>query len=90
MQGFDKGDAYLHTGMYTFDLGQGTGRAPLKARFSMMWRKYTEDTKPQASQSWKITHMHSSVRPAEYGTSVAKDIKLIAKVSHVSEPLGID
>jgi hypothetical protein len=88
MQVFDKGSAYLHTGMYTFALGQGEDRAPLKARFSMMWRKHS--TSSISNYTWKITHMHSSVRPAEYGTVVAQDIKLVAKVSRVPEPLDMD
>ena len=88
MQVFDKGGAYLHTGMYTFELGQGKDRAPLKARFSMMWRKHSTSSIP--NYTWKITHMHSSVRPAEYGTVVAQNIKVVAKVSRVPEPLDMD
>jgi len=53
---FDDGDAYLHSGMYTFDLGEGEDRAPTNARFSYVWRK-------SPSGDYKITHHHSSVRP---------------------------
>ncbi|KAJ8602673.1 hypothetical protein CTAYLR_010469 [Chrysophaeum taylorii] len=53
---FDDGDAYLHSGMYTFDLGEGRNRAPTEARFSYVWRK--------SGGEYKITHHHSSVRPA--------------------------
>ena len=56
VQVYENGSAYLHSGMYTFDLGQGSDRAPVEARFSYMWR--LEDG------AWKITHHHSSVRPA--------------------------
>ncbi|KAJ8614542.1 hypothetical protein CTAYLR_000847 [Chrysophaeum taylorii] len=52
---FDDGDAYLHSGLYTFDLGEGRKRAPTEARFSYVWRKSGGD--------YKITHHHSSVRP---------------------------
>ena len=55
----ESGNAYLHSGLYTFDLGQGGTRAPMEARFSYMWRK--EDG------VWKITHHHSSVSPAPTG-----------------------
>jgi hypothetical protein len=56
VQGYEDGQAYLHTGLYTFELGEGDKRAPVLARFSYMWRKVGND--------WKITHHHSSVRPA--------------------------
>jgi hypothetical protein len=58
--------------MYTFDLGTGTDRAPLKARFSMVWRKHAD--------GWKITHMHSSVRPetAEDKATTKKKMELQA------------
>jgi uncharacterized protein (TIGR02246 family) len=52
---FDDGEAYLHSGMYTFELGEGKDRKPVEARFSYVWRKFGSD--------WKITHHHSSVRP---------------------------
>eukprot|EP00287_Rhodomonas_sp_CCMP768_P021570 CAMPEP_0202809910 /NCGR_PEP_ID=MMETSP1389-20130828/2122_1 /ASSEMBLY_ACC=CAM_ASM_000865 /TAXON_ID=302021 /ORGANISM="Rhodomonas sp., Strain CCMP768" /LENGTH=344 /DNA_ID=CAMNT_0049480647 /DNA_START=8 /DNA_END=1042 /DNA_ORIENTATION=+ len=54
---FDGGNSYLHSGMYTFELGEGDARAPVAARFSYVWRKFGGD--------WKITHHHSSVRPAQ-------------------------
>ena len=59
VQVYENGNAYLHSGMYTFDLGQGIARAPVEARFSYMWR--WEDG------AWKISHHHSSVRPAGHG-----------------------
>eukprot|EP00961_Rhodomonas_salina_P179332 2419796-Rhodomonas_salina.1 len=52
---FDDGEAYLHSGMYTFELGEGDARAPVEARFSYVWRLMGDE--------WKITHHHSSVRP---------------------------
>ena len=61
VQVYDNGNAYLHSGMYTFDLGQGIARAPVEARFSYMWR--LED------DAWKISHHHSSVRPLVQGGS---------------------
>ena len=57
VQVYSGGDAYLHSGMYTFDLGEGESRAPVEARFSYMWCKVGGD--------WKITHHHSSVRPGD-------------------------
>lgn len=53
---FDDGEAYLHSGMYTFELGEGDARAPVEARFSYVWRK-------SGDGEYKITHHHSSVRP---------------------------
>jgi len=48
-------DAYLHSGLYTFELGQGAARAPVEARFSYVWKR--------VGGEWKISHHHSSVRP---------------------------
>lgn len=56
VQVFDNGNAYLHSGMYTFELGDAGNRTPVQARFSYVWRSYNGD--------WKITHHHSSVTPA--------------------------
>jgi uncharacterized protein (TIGR02246 family) len=55
VQTFDNGDAYLHSGMYTFELGDAGARTPVQARFSYVWKK--------EGGSWKISHHHSSVRP---------------------------
>ena len=55
VQTFDNGDAYLHSGMYTFELGDAGARTPVQARFSYVWKK--------EGSSWKISHHHSSVRP---------------------------
>ena len=55
VQVFDDGNAYMHSGMYTFELGDPGARTPVEARFTYMWRKRDGD--------WKITHHHSSVRP---------------------------
>ena len=60
VQVYENGNAYLHSGLYTFDLGEGGAREPTEARFSYMWRK--------ENGAWKITHHHSSVRPALKGT----------------------
>ena len=32
-------DAYLHSGLYTFELGDAGARTPVEARFSYVWRK---------------------------------------------------
>mmetsp|Transcript_32875 Transcript_32875/g.51276 ORF Transcript_32875/g.51276 Transcript_32875/m.51276 type:complete len:232 (-) Transcript_32875:93-788(-) len=48
-------DAYLHSGQYTFELGDAGARTPVEARFSYMWTK--------SGDEWKIAHHHSSVRP---------------------------
>jgi len=53
----DNGETYLHTGLYTFELGEPSDRTPVEARFSYLWRKVDGD--------WKIGHHHSSVRPAD-------------------------
>jgi len=49
------GNAYLHSGLYTFELGDAGARTPVQARFSYVWKKVGSD--------WKITHHHSSVLP---------------------------
>jgi uncharacterized protein (TIGR02246 family) len=50
-------DAYLHTGMYTFQVGPDGARQPVQARFSYMWRKI--------DGAWKIVHHHSSAQPKD-------------------------
>jgi uncharacterized protein (TIGR02246 family) len=67
IQVYGNGDAYLHSGMYTFELGEGDARAPVQARFSYVWRK--------SDGEWKISHHHSSVRPA------GPDMLKVARVS---------
>jgi uncharacterized protein (TIGR02246 family) len=77
VQVYENGNAYLHSGLYTFDLGEGAARAPTEARFSYMWRK--------ENGGWKIAHHHSSVRPASKGPTQA-DMLAVARVrpaSHV-------
>ena len=67
-------DAYLHSGMYTFELGEGDTRAPVEARFSYVWKK--------VNGYWKISHHHSSVRP---GVAPAKpDMVAMAALARVS------
>ena len=51
------GNAYLHSGLYTFELGDADARTPVEARFSYVWRKL--------DGMWKISHHHSSVRPKQ-------------------------
>jgi len=48
-------DSYLHSGMYTFMIGSGPARSPVKARFSYVWKKI--------DGAWKIVHHHSSLLP---------------------------
>ena len=67
VQVFGNGEAFLHSGMYTFKLGEADARTPVQARFSYVWRKINGD--------WKITHHHSSVRPE------GPDMLTIARVS---------
>ena len=38
-----RSDAYLHSGMYTFELGEHGARTPVQARFSYVWRKINGD-----------------------------------------------
>ena len=60
VQVFDNGNAFLHSGLYTFELGEGTLASPrvsVDARFSYVWR--LEDG------VWTITHHHSSLVPAQ-------------------------
>jgi uncharacterized protein (TIGR02246 family) len=57
VQVYNDGNTYLHSGMYTFELGEGHKRTSVSARFSFVWAKEGDD--------WKITHHHSSVCPAE-------------------------
>jgi hypothetical protein len=55
VQMFNNNNAYLHSGMYTFAMGEVGARTATKARFSYVWRKYGAE--------WKISHHHSSVPP---------------------------
>lgn len=48
--------AYLHSGMYNFEVGEEDARSVVEARFSFVWQK-EDDGK------WKIIHHHSSVKP---------------------------
>lgn len=48
-------NAYLHSGMYDFEVDKNGSRDVVEARFSFVWKK--EDGK------WKIIHHHSSVKP---------------------------
>jgi len=63
---FDDGDAYLHSGMYTFEIGEKGARSPVEARFSYVWRKI--------DSAWKITHHHSSVRPPSPAPTPAPEV----------------
>jgi uncharacterized protein (TIGR02246 family) len=89
VQVYENGSAYLHSGMYTFDLGQGSDRAPVEARFSYMWR--LEDG------AWKITHHHSSARPKAPDGSQAASVSggqpvvsMYSAGSQPQTPAGLD
>ena len=69
VQAYDNGNAYLHSGMYTFGLGSGSERKPVQARFSYVWKKIGKE--------WKITHHHSSIRPDD-----SQSKKTIEDVAH--------
>jgi len=49
-------DAYLHSGMYNFEVGPVDDRKVVEARFSFIWKKNNQG-------EWKIIHHHSSARP---------------------------
>ncbi len=49
-------EAYLHVGMYTFELGAEDNRQEASARFTYLWKK-------NEAGEWKIEHHHSSLRP---------------------------
>ena len=53
-------DAYLHSGLYTFALGDTMGKQTTNAaRFTYVWKNYGTSAIP----SWKIVHHHSSKQP---------------------------
>jgi ketosteroid isomerase-like protein len=70
-------DAYLHTGMYTFQTGPEGNRQPVEARFSYMWRLIDGE--------WKIVHHHSSALPKQAATAEvemnSEDMYPIAQVT---------
>jgi len=47
--------SYVHSGLYTFELGDATARSKVDARFSYLWKKVGDE--------WKIFHHHSSLKP---------------------------
>jgi uncharacterized protein (TIGR02246 family) len=49
-------DAYLHSGMYDFEIGKDGEKQMVEARFSYVWKK-------DANGKWKIIHHHSSLKP---------------------------
>ena len=65
--------SYLHSGLYTFDLGDVGARQKVAARFSYMWTKVGND--------WKIAHHHSSVVPGSGETGMTEATVLQAQVS---------
>ena len=53
---FLSSDAYLHSGLYNFEVGPAENRTVVEARFSFVWKK-------DKSETWKIAHHHSSIKP---------------------------
>lgn len=49
-------NAYLHSGMYDFEIDGNGGKTVVNARFSFVWEK-------NSNGQWKIIHHHSSVKP---------------------------
>ncbi len=49
-------NAYVHSGMYDFEIGPDEARQNVHARFTYVWVK-------DDSGEWKIAHHHSSLRP---------------------------
>jgi len=47
--------SYLHSGLYTFEVGDAGARSKVDARFSYLWKK--------VGDQWKIAHHHSSLKP---------------------------
>lgn len=47
---------YLHSGMYTFEVGPVDNRQTVSARFTYVWRK-------GEAGEWKVILHHSSMRP---------------------------
>jgi hypothetical protein len=82
VQMYDGGEAYLHTGMYVFELGDDGNRVPVGARFSYMWRR--------EAGAWKISHHHSSVVPATSNSKLLEvaRVSLFALYSFTAHDLG--
>lgn len=49
-------NAYLHSGMYEFEVGSTDKRSLVEARFSYVWVKENDGV-------WRIAHHHSSLKP---------------------------
>ncbi len=49
-------NAYLHSGMYDFEVGPSDNRSVAHARFSYVWVKEDDGV-------WRIAHHHSSLKP---------------------------
>jgi len=66
-------DFYLHSGLYTFALGEKMGAQTMNAaRFSYVWKKYSPT-------DWRIVHHHSSKQPT--GILGTADLKKLAKAN---------
>jgi len=50
-------NAYLHSGLYNFEVGEVGDRHTVEARFTFLWIK--------SGGEWKIAHHHSSLLPTE-------------------------
>ena len=49
-------NAYIHSGLYNFDVGPENNRTVAEARFTFVWRR-------KIGGKWKIAHHHSSLKP---------------------------
>jgi uncharacterized protein (TIGR02246 family) len=49
-------DAYLHSGMYDFEISDDGNLRIVSARFTFAWRKDSDG-------KWRIVHHHSSIKP---------------------------
>lgn len=71
----DKESTYTHSGVYTFELDNGSGGRILKdADFTFVWGKDKDD-------KWKIIHHHSSLIPSDEQKSALDKLEI---------PSGID
>lgn len=49
-------NCYIHSGMYSFEIGPENDRQSVSARFTLVWKDMGDGT-------WQIIHHHSSARP---------------------------
>ncbi len=69
--------SYVHSGLYTFELGDATARSKVDARFSYLWKKVGDE--------WKIFHHHSSLKPGTEDSVEAEALMPTVEVSKEAE-----